>query len=106
MQYLSNWTDSRARGSGSADLAQRPLPVAMLYDNTTVQGRWIQRENMTSLSERFSTDDYARIVINVTMTMPHSGVFSAARDPLNNLILPRDLSVSPLTHLLSIVLLI
>ncbi|KAL8955031.1 MAG: hypothetical protein Q9183_006823 [Haloplaca sp. 2 TL-2023] len=26
------------------------------------------------------------------MAMPHSGVFSAARDPLNNLILPRDLS--------------
>ena len=35
MQYLSNWTDHIARGTGSNDLSKRPVPVAMLYDNTT-----------------------------------------------------------------------
>lgn len=68
----------------------------MLYDNTTIQGRWIHvdNNNMTVLSKKFSTDDYDRIVTNVTMAMPHAGVFAAARDPLNGLMQPQDLNVS------------
>lgn len=95
MQYLSNWTTSIAKGSGSSELAQRPLPVAMLYDNTTVQGSWIHVvDNMTQLSNNFSTAGYSRIVVNVSMAMPHSGVFAAARDPINQIMQPQDLNVS------------
>lgn len=65
----------------------------MLYDNTTVKGSWIQIQNMTELSKNFS-----RIVNNVTMAMPHSGVFEAAMDPFNDIMQPRDLSV-PLSSL-------
>ncbi|KAL8687386.1 MAG: hypothetical protein Q9218_006424 [Villophora microphyllina] len=92
MQYLSNWTSSIARGGGSDDLSQRPVPLAMLYDNTTIQGRWIHVNNITDLSKKFSTDDYDRVVTNVTMAMPHAGVFAAARDPINNLMQPQDLN--------------
>lgn len=62
----------------------------MMYDNTTVQGSWINVENMTEVSARFGS----RIINNVSMAMPHSGVFAAARDPLNNIIQPQDLAVS------------
>ena len=89
MQYLSVWTDSIASGNGSADLSLRPNAVGMIYDNTTVQGSWINVVNMTDLSIQ-----YNRTVLNVSMAMPHSGVFAAARDPLNSIMQPQDLNVS------------
>lgn len=61
----------------------------MLYDNTTVQGSWIHVYNTTERSETFK-----RIINNVSMAMPHAGVFSAARDPLNDILQPEDLNVS------------
>ncbi|KAI4198262.1 MAG: hypothetical protein LQ346_002802 [Caloplaca aetnensis] len=91
MQYLSNWTNSIGSGSGSDDLAKRPAPVAMLYDNTTVQGSWISNVNMTDLSQKYSTGNYSRVVTNVTMAMPHAGVFGVMRDPVNNILQPQDL---------------
>ena len=93
MQYLGNWTDSISTGTGSADLARRPPPVGMLYDNTTVQGSWIFNNNMTETSQSFSTSSYSRIVNNVTMAMPHAGLFAATRDPINNIMQPEDLDV-------------
>lgn len=58
----------------------RPDPVGLLYDNTTVTGSWLGAENMTELSDR-----YGRIINNITMAMPHAGVFAAARDPINRI---------------------
>ena len=95
-QYLANWTDSIARGTGSNDLSKRPLPVAMLYDNTTIQGSWISVNNVTEISKQYSTSNYSRIVINVTMAMPHAGVIGAMRDPINRIMQPQDLEVSTL----------
>ncbi|KAL8751893.1 MAG: hypothetical protein Q9184_005906 [Pyrenodesmia sp. 2 TL-2023] len=91
MQYLSNWTNSIASGRGSDDLSQRPAPVAMLYDNTTVRGSWISNVNMTEICLRYSTANYSRVVTNVTMAMPHAGVFGAMRDPVNSIMQPQDL---------------
>ncbi|KAL8975853.1 MAG: hypothetical protein Q9205_008030, partial [Flavoplaca limonia] len=92
MQYLSNWTITRDRGVGSDQLSQRPIPLGMLYDNTTIEGSWIHMENMTETSQRYSPDDYPRIVMNVTMAMPHAGVFAATRNPINNIMQPQDLN--------------
>ncbi len=61
----------------------------MLYDNTTVKGTWTGTPNMTELSNKWN-----RIVNNVTMVMPHSGIVAASRDPLNGIMQPQDLSVS------------
>ena len=93
MQYLSNWTNSIAAGAGSNDQSKRPAPVAMLYDNTTVQGSWISQVNMTDISNQYSTSNYQRIVTNVSMAMPHAGIFGAMRDPINNIMQPQDLEV-------------
>ncbi|KAL8803974.1 MAG: hypothetical protein Q9182_002846 [Xanthomendoza sp. 2 TL-2023] len=92
MQYLSNWTTSIARGTGSDKLSQRPLPLGMLYDNTTIEGSWIHVENVTEASQKYSPEDYKRVVVNVTMAMPHAGVFAATRDPINNIMQPQDLN--------------
>ncbi|KAL8727732.1 MAG: hypothetical protein Q9166_005845 [cf. Caloplaca sp. 2 TL-2023] len=81
-----------ARGTGSDDLSQRPVPLGMLYDNTTIEGRWIHKENMTETSHKYSPDGYKRIVTNVTMAMPHAGVFSATREPINDIMQPQDLN--------------
>ena len=61
----------------------------MLYDNTTVQGTWIQVWNMTEISNQWN-----KTVNNVTMAMPHSGIVKAARDPRNDIKQPQDLGVS------------
>ena len=61
----------------------------MLYDNTTVKGTWTEVTNMTELSEKWN-----RTANNVTMAMPHPGIVKAARDSRNDIVQPRDLSVS------------
>lgn len=89
MQYLGIWASNIESGILSADLKQRPLPVGMLYDNTTVQGSWISLNDMRAVSEK-----YGRVVNNVTMAMPHSGLFAAASDPINGIMQPQDINAS------------
>ena len=89
VQYLSSWVDNINSGNGSDDMTQRPDPVGMLYDNTTLIGSWTNVQNMSVLSEK-----YQRIVYNVTMVMPHAGIVAAAMDPINGIIQPSDLNVS------------
>lgn len=89
-QYLAQWTSNIETGNGSTMLMDRPRPIGMLYDNTTVQGSWIHPNNITKLSQDFAN----RVINNVSMAMPHAGVLSAAQDPLNNIIQPQDLNVS------------
>ena len=89
VQYLAAWVDNVSSGNGSDNMTQRPDPVGMLYDNTTLKGSWTNVQNMSLLSEQ-----YQRIVNNVTMVMPHAGVVAAAMDPINGIIQPSDLNVS------------
>ena len=88
-QYLIEWTKNIDSGNGSAILGERPRPIGVLYDNTTVRGSWIHAQNITELSKKFAD----RVINNISMAMPHAGVFAAARDPLNDIIQPQDLSV-------------
>lgn len=86
-QYLANWTDTPK--PVSTNLQHRPLPVGTLYDNTTVQGSWINVQDMTENSNIFK-----RMVNNVSMAMPHAGVFAAATNPRNRILQPQDRDVS------------
>ncbi|MCJ1405122.1 hypothetical protein MMC11_008348 [Xylographa trunciseda] len=87
-QYLGAWANVAESNNKSTDLQNRPPPIAMLYDNTTVQGSWIStNQTMREVSER-----YGRIVNNVTMAMPHSGVFGASQLPQNGILQPQDFS--------------
>ena len=48
----------------------------------------VPENNMTVLSTKWK-----RIINNVTMAMPHSGVFAAAQDPINAIVQPKELNV-------------
>ena len=37
--------------------------------------------------------NFGRIVNNISMAMPHSGIVAAARDPKNGILQPEDLDV-------------
>ena len=86
LQWLAKWSQTIALKNGTLDQVDRPAPVGMLFDNTTIEGSWIETQDMAEVSQK-----YNRVVNNVTMAMPHSGVFAAARQPVNNILQPQDL---------------
>ena len=69
----------------------------MLNDNVTITGSWIEAIDMEAVSST-----HKRVINNVSMTFPHAGVFSAARDPANKILQPLDLGVCKLSHCLRI----
>jgi hypothetical protein len=87
-KYLSTWSELVKTGNGTSDLRKRPGVYAILDDNTTVTAPWIEMEynNMTDLFET-----YGRIIVNVSLAMPHIGVMDAALHPVNEVIQPKDL---------------
>ncbi|CAE7024807.1 hypothetical protein P3342_005479 [Pyrenophora teres f. teres] len=86
-RYLSDWDVSARNGNGTSDLNLRPKGFGLLYQNTTVTGQWIDMVNTTEVSRKFG-----RAINNITMAMPHSGVFAAARDQRNGILQPEELN--------------
>ncbi|TVY32053.1 hypothetical protein LOCC1_G008657 [Lachnellula occidentalis] len=87
--YMSTWADIRAAGGTSTNLTDRPQAPGMLYDNTTVTGRWI----LTNTSDiRAAHQTYNRVINNVSLAMPHAGVLAAAQDSKNFILQPEDLA--------------
>lgn len=87
---MGTWASINANGTGvSTDIAKRPAAPGMLFDNTTVVGAWVATEtsNLTLAYER-----YSRIVNNVTLSMPHAGLFAAARAAKNGILQPEELA--------------
>ncbi|KAK3327802.1 hypothetical protein B0T19DRAFT_174293 [Cercophora scortea] len=70
-------------------MLDRPPATAILFDNTTMTGAWIEQTG--NLPEQ-NFIKHGRIVNNVTLAMPHPGVYLAATDPINNILQPSDLS--------------
>lgn len=88
--FMETWSAISKAGEGvSINLPGRPQAPGMLFDNTTVVGAWVatNSSNMTA-----SYIEYKRIINNVTLAMPHAGVFSAARDPKNGILQPEELA--------------
>ncbi|KAI9746995.1 MAG: hypothetical protein M1835_002268, partial [Candelina submexicana] len=85
-RWLAEWTHVANLGNGSSELKQRPKPCGLLYDNTTVEGDWIEVVDGTEASAKAK-----RLINNVTMAMPHAGIFQAARDSKNSIMQPADL---------------
>lgn len=61
----------------------------MLHDNTTVVGSWVAT-NTSNLTASF--EEHKRIINNVTLSMPHAGIFDAARAPKNGILQPEELA--------------
>ncbi|EOA90584.1 uncharacterized protein SETTUDRAFT_166561 [Exserohilum turcica Et28A] len=86
-RYLADWDLSARNGNGTSDLHLRPQGFGLLYENTTVTGQWINMVNTSVVSKK-----YGRVINNITMAMPHSGVFAAARDERNGILQPAELN--------------
>jgi hypothetical protein len=82
-QFMSSWTTIAQTGNGTDIQAYRPRGVGLFLQNTTVNGSWIHGINTTQVSKL-----YNRVINNVTLAMPHVGVFQAARDPRSNILQP------------------
>jgi hypothetical protein len=82
-QYMTSWAQVANSGNGTDNQAYRPPGVASLYTNTTVNGSWIHQIDTKAVSKQ-----YNRVVNNVTLAMPHVGIFQAARDPKSNILQP------------------
>ena len=59
------------------------------YDNTTVTGSWVEIEN-SDVNPAY--EKHNRIINNITMAMPHAGVFAAPDDPRNGILQPEYLA--------------
>jgi hypothetical protein len=69
-------------------MSERPSAPGMMYDNTTVTGSWVFTE-YSDITAAYAK--YGRVVNNVTLSMPHAGVFAAARHEDNSILQPDDL---------------
>ncbi|KAI9890516.1 MAG: hypothetical protein M1814_003855 [Vezdaea aestivalis] len=85
-QFYGNWSQLAKSGLGTSVQKDRPRAPAMLYDNTTVLGSWVENRNKSADSARWK-----RRVVNITLAMPHTGIFQAARDPVNGILQPESL---------------
>ncbi|KAH9208642.1 hypothetical protein DL95DRAFT_373071 [Leptodontidium sp. 2 PMI_412] len=88
--FLDTWASINVGGEGvSSDMSGRPPAPAMLHDNTTVVGSWVAT-NTSNLTASF--EEHKRIINNVTLSMPHAGIFDAARAPKNGILQPEELA--------------
>lgn len=95
-QFLSNWDFIIKAKIGSAQQSLRPPPVGMLYDNTSITGSWVEINDMNNVSNK-----HDRVVNNVTLAMPLTSVFNAAKHPVNGILQPQELDVR---HTLSLLI--
>ena len=90
LSFMNTWRDIRTNGTGVYDqLSERPSGTTLLYDNTTMKATWIETEHSDIKTAYGKT---GRIINNVTMAMPHPGVYSAATNDLNGILQPDDLA--------------
>ncbi|KAI1123718.1 hypothetical protein F5Y10DRAFT_285768 [Nemania abortiva] len=87
--FLNEW-DGIHRNISSVEtpLSKRPNATHNLFDNTTMVSSWIDTDS-SNMMANFAT--YERIVNNVTLAMPHPGVYAAATDPINGILQPSEL---------------
>ncbi|KAI0134436.1 hypothetical protein BJ170DRAFT_200100 [Xylariales sp. AK1849] len=88
--FMKTWQDLDDNGTSSVGaMADRPVGTALLFDNTTMYSSWIEAEHSDPAK---NIDAHARLINNVTLAMPHPGVYSAGTDPINGVLQPNDLS--------------
>ncbi|KAI1850744.1 hypothetical protein JX266_004026 [Neoarthrinium moseri] len=91
LAFMKTWQelDNGSSTVSTEDIKERPISTALLYDNTTLYSSWIETEFSNPAKQ---TSEGNRIINNVTLAMPHPGVYSAATDPINGILQPNDLS--------------
>ncbi|KAM0335848.1 hypothetical protein ACHAQA_000898 [Verticillium albo-atrum] len=90
LSFMRTWEEINANGTSVEDeLRNRPVGTTLLYDNTTMTAAWIESEYG---DPEANFKKHERIINNVTLAMPHPGVYEAATNPVNGILQPDDLS--------------
>jgi hypothetical protein len=82
-RYMTFWSQLAASGNGTTVQQYRPPGFGLFNENVTVNATWIEIINTTDVSTKLG-----RIVNNVTLAFPHSGVVQAAQDSRNGIVQP------------------
>ncbi|KAH8162272.1 hypothetical protein CIB48_g5983 [Xylaria polymorpha] len=87
--FLAEWDDiHKSKNSTMRQLETRPIGKHNLFDNTTMDSAWIETE-YGDMAANFNA--HKRVINNVTLAMPHAGVYAAATDPINSILQPSEL---------------
>jgi hypothetical protein len=86
-RYLAEWDQVVRSGNGTTDQSARHPGFGLLYENTTITGQWINVIDTPDVSKK-----HGRAINNVSLAIPHAGVFAAARDERNNILQPEELN--------------
>ncbi|KAI0536114.1 hypothetical protein GGR58DRAFT_503583 [Xylaria digitata] len=87
--FISEWDAVyKSKNLTLHQLSDRPTGKHNLFDNTTMDSSWIETDN-GNIKANFET--HKRIINNVTLAMPHPGVYAAATDPINGILQPSEL---------------
>ncbi|KAM0259572.1 hypothetical protein ACHAPA_010657 [Fusarium lateritium] len=90
LNYMNMWTGINRNGTViSSDMKKRPGGTTLLHDNTTMHGSWIETEH-GDVAAQF--EDLGRIINNVTLALPHPGVYAASTLKENGILQPDDLA--------------
>ncbi|KAI1344660.1 hypothetical protein F5Y15DRAFT_136 [Xylariaceae sp. FL0016] len=87
--FMKEWQTIHNNSNSNLDTIDvRPTAKHNLYDNTTMESSWIEADSSNTPA---LFDTYSRIINNVTLAMPHPGVYEAATNPKNGIMQPDDL---------------
>ncbi|KAH6987245.1 hypothetical protein EDB80DRAFT_589845 [Ilyonectria destructans] len=90
LNFMTTWTNINKNGTIiQNDLDKRPHSTMLLYDNTTMYSQWIETEH-SNVTAQYA--EAGRIINNVTLAMPHPGVYAASTSNINGILQPDDLS--------------
>ncbi|KAG4288381.1 hypothetical protein FPRO06_06033 [Fusarium proliferatum] len=90
LNYMNMWTNLNQNGTEiSSDLKKRPGGTTLLHDNTTMYSSWIETEH-GDVEAHF--EETGRIINNVTLALPHPGVYGASKLKVNGILQPDDLA--------------
>ncbi|PSR97709.1 hypothetical protein BD289DRAFT_362071 [Coniella lustricola] len=86
LSFFALWHDAK---NASTDMTSRPQVQSMLYDNVTMIGTWIETQ-YSDVEQNYAT--WSRVINNVSLAMPHPGVYKAATNrSMNGILQPSDL---------------
>ncbi|KAI0455950.1 hypothetical protein F5B21DRAFT_513748 [Xylaria acuta] len=89
VSFMAEWDDIHKSGNSTMrQLETRPIGKHNLFDNTTMDSSWIETAN-GDMTANFNA--HKRVINNVTLAMPHAGVYAAATDPINGILQPSEL---------------
>lgn len=83
-RYLTQWTALAGSGNGTRDLRTRPPGFGLLHENTSITAAWIEVVDTADASNKTG----GRVINNVSLAMPHAGLYQAAQEQRNGILQP------------------